>query len=59
MNRAEKRHRQKLARKAAKQSLAAPPVAGNSLTSGNLAIDPSRLVDDAMELHRAGRLPDA
>jgi tetratricopeptide (TPR) repeat protein len=59
MNRAEKRHQHKLARKAAKRDRAAQPVSHGHATNGNLALDPSGLVDQGMRLHMAGRIQEA
>ncbi len=59
MNRAEQRHRHKLARKAAKRDRAAQPVVHGHATNGNLALDLSGLVDQGMRLHMAGRIQEA
>ena len=55
MNRAEKRHKKQLARNAAKRGRASH---GQPI-SGNLALDPSGLVNQAMRLHMAGRIQQA
>jgi tetratricopeptide (TPR) repeat protein len=59
MNRAEKRHQLKLSRKPAKRDRALPPISHGHSASGNLALDPSRLVNQAIQLSQAGRIQDA